>query len=196
MRSRSRTQAAAVLVGLVHLALAGCTPSQKSESAAQLQAKIMACDLFTGEDAQRVSHENVARMTSTLEDAGKPDPAQCVYNSGTLDRPRILSLQVRTFNDAASAARVEEDSRKPLSRLAGRPTVLIGGLGDGAVWAGGKVQQLYVRRGPVQLVVTVNSPDGSEQLAEARGIAVQALARLEPILQAHQKAVAAPKPAA
>lgn len=196
MKSRSSTWAAVVLVAFVHLALVGCTPSKKSEVAAQLQAKIMACDLFTGEDAEKVSHESVARMTSTLEDAGKPDLAQCVYNSGTLNEPRILSLQVRTFNDEASAARVEADSRKPLARLAGRPTVLIGGLGDGAVWAGGKVQQLYVRRGPVQLIVTVNSPDGSEQLAEARTIAVQALARLEPILQAHQKAVAAPKPAA
>jgi len=185
--------AAAVAAAL--LGLSGCTPSSKSEEAARLAAKIQACDLFPADEAVRVSHEQVARMTSTLEDAGKPDPAQCVYNSGSLAQPRILSLLVRTFNDRESAARVEGDSQVYLGRLAGRPILHIGSIGDGAVWAGGKVQQLHVRRGPVQLIITVQSPDGSEQLAEARTIAVLALARLEPVLAAHERELAAKKPA-
>jgi len=183
---RNPAQPAAFLALAVLCTLLGaCTSSEKSARTAELQAKIQACELFPDDLAVRVSGESVARMTSTLEDAGKPDPAQCVYNSGTLEKPRILSLLVRSFNDAESTARVESDSRVYLARLAGRPVVRIAGLGDGALWAGGKVQQLHVRRGPVQLLITVQSPDGSEQLAEARTIAAQALAKLEPILAAH-----------
>lgn len=184
-----RLAATAAMIALA----AACTPSQRSLQAAALAAKIKACDLFPQEEAEKVSHESVARMTSTLEDAGHPDPAACVYNSGTLDQPRLLSLVVRNVNDAESAARVEADSLFYLRRLAGKPVLHIRGLGDGAVWAGGKLQQLHVRRGPVQLLVTVQSPDGSEQLAEARTIASLALARLEPILA--REAHAAPPPA-
>lgn len=185
---RAPSPSAAALALLAALALAGCTPSEKSARAAELQAKIKACELFPAELAEKVSGESVARMTSTLEDAGNEDPAQCVYNSGTLDQPRILSLLVRSFNDAESAARVEADSVPVLGRMAGRKVVQVSGLGDGAIWAGGKIQQLHVRRGPVQFLVTVNSPDGSEQLAEARTIANEALAKLEPILKAHVEA--------
>lgn len=188
MRTRAGTVALLASFACLCACLCGCTASEKSARAAELQAKIQACELFPDDLATRVSGESVARMTSTLEDAGKPDPAQCVYNSGTLEKPRILSLLVRSFNDAESTARVESDSRVYLARLAGRPVVRISGLGDGAIWAGGKVQQLHVRRGPVQLLITVQSPDGSEQLAEARTIASQVLAKLEPILAAHAAA--------
>jgi hypothetical protein len=187
---RRPSAAPAALFGLSLLALGplallpGCGRSDKSEAAAKLAAKLQACELFPEDLARTASHESVARMTSTLEDGGKPDPGQCVYNSGTLEKPRILSLLVRTFNDAESSKRVEVDSGVYLARLAGRPILHIQDIGDSAVWAGGKVQQLHLRRGPVQMIITVQSPDGSEQLAEARAIAASALTRLDPILQA------------
>jgi len=190
MRRLARPYATVTAFAVLALPLivSGCARSEKSEAAAKLAARITACDLFPEEVAARVSHQAVARMTSTLEDAGKPDPAQCVYNSGTLEQPRILSLLVRTFNDRESAARVEADSLVYLARLAGRPVLHIRDVGDGAVWAGGKVQQLHVRRGPVQLLITVQSPDGSEQLAESREVAAEALTRLDAILSSPEKA--------
>ena len=55
----------------------------------------------------------------------------------------------------------------------------IPGLGDGALWVGSRIQQLHVVAGSRQFVITVQSPDGTDQLPKARQIAVKVLERLQ-----------------
>lgn len=157
---------------------AGCGTSPESETVANPAAQIDACTLFTWEDAKAVAKESVAGMSSTLDDARGRDPGQCVYNSGTLDQPRILSLLLRHFPNPASAKRVLTSSRSTFANMSGGEVQEVPGLGDGALWVGGRIQQLHVVRGSTQLVITVQSPDGTDQLGAARQIADKALARL------------------
>ena len=53
------------------------------------------------------------------------------------------------------------------------------GLGDVAVWVGGRIQQLHAVSGNLQLIITVQSPDGTDQLDRARQVAVRVLERLK-----------------
>lgn len=168
---------------LLALALAtGCGPSsdpqemQQAESPATSQ--IDACTLFTWEDAEALAKEPVGGMSSTLDDARGRDPGQCVYNAGTLDEPRILSLLVRQFSSAASAQRVLEGSKPTLNSMSGGKVQEVPDLGEGALWVGGRIQQLHVIQGGTQLVITVQSPDGTDQLGAAQQIADKALMRL------------------
>ncbi|HSK77250.1 MAG TPA: hypothetical protein VLQ45_12410 [Thermoanaerobaculia bacterium] len=159
---------------------AGCSPSPDSPQPAETPAaaQIDACTLFTWEDAQAIANEAVGAMSSTLDDARGRDPGQCVYNAGTLDQPRILSLLLRQFPSAASAQRVLASSRSTFDSMSGGKVQEVPGLGDGALWVGGRIQQLHVVRGSTQLVITAQSPDGTDQLAVARQIADRAIARL------------------
>lgn len=168
---------------LLALALAtGCGPSSDSQEAQSAEApaasQVDACTLFTWEDAQAIAKEPVGGMSSTLDDARGRDPGQCVYNAGTLDEPRILSLLVRQFPSAESAGRVLAGSRSSLSSMSGGKVQEVPGLGDGALWVGGRIQQLHVIEGGTQLVITVQSLDGTDQLGAARQIADKALVRL------------------
>ena len=146
--------------------------------------KVDACTLFTEADARAVAGESLAAMASTLDEAQGRDPGQCIYNSGNLDQPRILSLLIRQFPTAKSAKGVQESGRSTFSTMTGGKVQDVPGLGDGALWVGGRVQQLHVLRGPVQLVITVQSPDGTDQLKPAREIAEKALARLDKVPKA------------
>lgn len=158
---------------------AGCSPSPDSQPEAGPAAQIDACTLFTWEDAKEIAGESVAGMSSTLDDAQGRDPGQCIYNAGTLDQPRILSLLLRHFPSPESAKRVLTSSRSTFAGMSGGKVQEVPGLGDGALWVGGRIQQLHVVRGSTQLVITVQSPDGTDQLAGARQIADKALARLD-----------------
>jgi hypothetical protein len=44
---------------------------------------------------------------------------------------------------------------------------------------GGQLQQLHVLHGSDQLIITVQSPDGTDQLERARRIASTALSRMD-----------------
>lgn len=161
---------------------AGCGPGARPDPDADLQ--INACALFSAEDAQAVAGDTLAVMSSTMEDAKGHNPNECIYNTGTLEQPRILSLLVRRNRNAEAAKALQASSRAPLAAMAGGQAVDVPGLGDGAFWLGGKLQQLHVVTGSRQLVVTVQSPDGSDQLAIARQIATRAGARLQAALAA------------
>jgi len=58
------------------------------------------------------------------------------------------------------------------------------GLGDAALWVGGRIQQLHVVTGNLQLIITVQSPDGTDQLDKARQIATRVLERLKTVPKA------------
>ncbi|MFY9821873.1 MAG: hypothetical protein WAM82_10855 [Thermoanaerobaculia bacterium] len=163
-------------------ALAACGPSEKPSP----PLKVDACTLFTDADAAAIAGESIAAMSSTLDEARGRDPGQCIYNSGNLEQPRILSLLIRQHQTAGAAKRVLEASQSTFTTM----TVTRGhvqdvpGLGDGALWVGGSLQQLHVLRGAVELVITVQSPDGTDQLKPARQIAEKVLERLAKIAKA------------
>ena len=157
----------------------GSTDSKAADANAPAAEPLDACTLFTAEDAQSIAGESIAAMSSTLDEAAGRDPGQCIYNSGSLSEPRILSLLIRPHRSAESAKRVQEASRSTLATMAGRVQD-VPGLGEGALWVGGQLQQLHVLHGDKQLIVTVQSPDGTDQLERARRIATKALARMDP----------------
>jgi hypothetical protein len=117
-------------------------------------------------------------MSSTLDQARGRDPGQCIYNSGNLAQPRILSLLIRHHRDAEAAKRVQEGSRSTFASMSGGKVQDVPGLGEGAIWVGGQIQQLHVLRGADELVITVQSPDGTDQLEHARQIATKVLGRM------------------
>jgi hypothetical protein len=165
-----------ILTLLVVAAFAACGPSEKPAP----PLKVDACTLFTETDATAIAGESIAAMSSTMDEARGRDPGQCIYNSGNLEQPRILSLLIRQHRTAGAAKRVLEASRSTFTAM----TVTKGhvqdvpGLGDAALWVGGSLQQLHVLRGAVELVITVQSPDGTDQLKPARQIAEKVLERL------------------
>ncbi len=142
--------------------------------------KVDACTLFTDADATAIAGESIAAMSSTLDEARGRDPGQCIYNSGNLEQPRILSLLIRQHRSPTTAKRTLEASRSTFTTMSVTKGHVqdVPGLGDGALWVGGSLQQLHVLRGAVELVITVQSPDGTEQLKPARQIAEKVLERL------------------
>lgn len=156
----------------------GGTESGTAEIGDQAAPPLDACTLFTYEDAQAIAGETLAAMSSTLDDARGRDPGQCIYNSGTLAEPRILSLLIRQHRNADRAKRFQESSRSSLRSMSGGKVQDIPGLGDGALWVGGRIQQLHVVKGDRQFIITVESPDGTDQLPRARQIAEKVLGRL------------------
>ena len=159
------------------LLIVGCRRSPDSDAAAGPALKIDACQLFTDKDAQAIAGDTLAGMSSTLDEAQGRNPLECIYNAGTLDQPRILSLLIRPHRGAAKD--FLESSRSSLSSMSGGKLQDVPGLGDGALWVGGRLQQLHVATGNLQLIITVHSPDGTDQLPKARQIATIALERLK-----------------
>jgi hypothetical protein len=164
---------------LLLAALAACGPSSDSGSQAAQAPKVDACTLFTYEDAKAIAGESLASMASTLDEAVGRDPSECIYNSGTLDQPRILSLLIRYHRSPEAAKRIQESSRSSFNSLSGGRVQDVPGLGDGALWVGGRIQQLHVLEGERELIITVQSPDGTDQLPQARQIAEKIQERMK-----------------
>lgn len=165
-----------ILALLLVAASAACGSSEKPTP----PLKVDACALFTDADAAAIAGESIAGMSSTLDEARGRDPGQCIYNSGNLEQPRILSLLIRQHRSPSTAKRTLEASRSTFTTMNMTKGHVqdVPDLGDGALWVGGSLQQLHVLRGAVELVVTVQSPDGTDQLKPARQIAEKVLERL------------------
>lgn len=158
---------------------AGCGGSPDSKPADQASTPIDACTLFTYEDAEAIAGVPVDTMASTLDEAVGRAPGQCLYNSGTTDQPRILSLEIRQHRNTKAAQRILTSGRRSFATMTGGKVQDVPGLGDGALWVGGRIQQLHVIVSDRQLMITVQSPDGTDQLPKARQIAMKVLERLK-----------------
>jgi hypothetical protein len=158
--------------------LAGCGGASDVGKAGETP-KVDACQLFTEEDAKAAAGDTLAAMSSTLDEAKGRNPLECIYNSGSLEQPRILSLLIRPQRSAEAAKSFLESSRSTLSSMSGGKARDVAGLGDGALWVGGRIQQLHLVSGTLQLIITAQSPDGTDQLDTARRIATGVLARLK-----------------
>jgi hypothetical protein len=158
------------------LAGEGCrgTADSKSEPA----PKVDACQLFTEQDVQAVAGDTLIALSSTMDEAKGRNPQECIYNTGSLDQPRILSLLVRPHRSGSAAKDFLASSRSTLSSMSGGKVSDVPALGDGALWVGGRIQQLHVIAGSQQLIITVQSPDGTDQLPRAKQIATRVLERL------------------
>jgi hypothetical protein len=170
-------------------ALAGCGPkagptgSETAKGAAAPPApQVAACTLFTMADAQAVlGEEEVVEMTSFLNEAQKTkDPAQCGYNAGS-DPSQLVRLEVRRAASPESAQGAFDSTRSLLAGSAPQDVPGLGNGADGAFWVGGTLQQLHVRRGATQLIITSQISQtgaGKDPLAIAKAIAGKALPRL------------------
>jgi hypothetical protein len=154
--------------------VAGCGSERRG--AAKPARQVDACKLFTAADAQAVlAEEEVVEMASFLSEAqGKKDPGQCGYNAGS-DPSKVVRIEVRQAA-SADAAQAAFDSTRSL--LAGSAPQEVPGLGDGAFWVGGTLQQLHVRKDAGQLIITSQPGEGKDPLEVAKAIAGKALARL------------------
>jgi hypothetical protein len=182
-RSR-RLSIAPLLLAAALTAAAGCGASDSNEPP---PPKVDACQLFTFEDAQAIAGETLANLSSTIDEAKGRNPLECIYNGGTLDQPRILSLLIRQHRNSAAAKRVQESSRDTLSSMSGGKVQDVAGLGEGAFWVGGRLQQLHVLASSQQLIITSQSSDGSDQLPIAKQIATRSLERLKAAAEAQRK---------
>jgi hypothetical protein len=135
-----------------------------------------ACHVMTLADVQEVAPEVSGSLSSTLEDAVGRDPGQCSYSLGGMP-PRVISLSLRRLPSAELAASQQQIAASGLRSLgAGAAVEEVPGLGDDAVWVGGQIDQLHVRRGTDLLIFTVQLD--KEPLRAARSLAGKALARL------------------
>jgi hypothetical protein len=156
-----------LVLGLV---LAGCGGYDEAQPAAA-GPPLDACQLFGPNDAKAVLKGSVGLMQSMAEDAMGRDLTVCAYSAGYSTPPDIASLKIHRHR---SAERAEGTLDSVVSTLRGRE---VPGLGDGAVWVE-RMGQLHVRRGALQLTVTVQAPQVDDPFAAARGIAETALSRL------------------
>lgn len=161
--------------------LAACGPSTDSGSPTAEAKKVDACTVFPYEDARAVAGESLASMASTVDEAMGRNPSECLYNSGSTEQPRIISLLIRYHRSPEAAKRIQASSRSSFSSLSGGEVQDVPGLGEGAIWVGGRIQQLHVLTDSRQLVITVQSPDGTDQLFRAKQIAVKVLRRLKAV---------------
>ena len=157
--------------------LAGCGPTSnpKATQTAAPVRQVDACTLFTAADAQAVlAEEEVVEMSSFLSEGQKTkDPSQCGYNAGS-DPSKVVRIEVRR---AASPEAVQSAFDSTRSLLSGSAPQDVPGLGDGAFWVGGTLEQLHVRKGAAQLIVTSQPGEGKDPLTVAKSIAGKALAR-------------------
>jgi hypothetical protein len=177
------------LLLLAPLLLAACGDSTapksgKTEGAAPAVAglpansAIDACDLFPNDEANAIAGGYVSGMSSTLEDAKGRNPLSCAYNAGSTEQPRILSLLVRLHEDSERAEKALRSARGSLDSLTRGDLKDVPNLGHGAFWAGGSLQQLHVRQGEKQLLITCQLVDPAASFAGAEKIAKAALGRL------------------
>lgn len=159
--------------------LAGCGAGQDAREAHAFRApeKVEACTLFPFQEAQDLAGSAVATLSSTYDDAVGRDPKNCSYNAGSIDTPLLMGLEVRPAKTVREAERRLTAGRSLLNTLSKGQMQDVSGVGDAAVWAGGSVQQLQVRKGAVLLVVTVQA--GKDPLGNAELIAERALARMQ-----------------
>ena len=78
-----------LFVATLSASLAGCRGGADSKAGAP--PNVDACQLFTEEDARTIAGETLAAMSSTIDEAKGRNPLECIYNSGSLEQPRILS---------------------------------------------------------------------------------------------------------
>jgi hypothetical protein len=155
----------------------GGSSGEREKNAFRAPEDVEACSLFPYQEAQVIAGAGVASISSTFDDAVKRDPKNCAYNAGSIEVPQILGLEVRPTRTVGEAERRLEASRSFLTTLSKGQVQDVQGVGDAALWAGGSVGQLHVRKGAVLLVVTIQA--GKDPLGSAKQVAERAFQRMQ-----------------
>jgi hypothetical protein len=187
------------MLGVAALAIAGggCgdrQPAAASESSAPGSASIAngsaatdppdfllaACDWFPREEAESlVPGIALARVRAPADQALGVDFAKCAWGAGPPTAIRILALEVRRHESAASAAAAQADARPVLRRLVGEQLAEVPQVGDGALWGGDALRQLHVVSGDVRMIITVQIGPAEAARGVAEKIARAALLGLD-----------------
>jgi len=137
-----------------------------------------ACQLLTPDDARELGGDAMQSTWSNPWETEKtPNRLECVYVArGHVSRRLGLALQ--PFASREQARKLFGETIAHLEPFAGTPPIPISGLGDQAVWAGGRLSRLYLLHDRLQLVITSEAEESETASATARVIAARALERL------------------
>jgi len=140
-------------------------------------AENLACKLLTKDDAETVLGGPVLEppVTSTMADVGM-ESWRCGYISEAKEPTRVVTLLASHWQDAAAARRAFERAHSLSQSVSGQVPETVGGFGERAYWAGGKVNQLNVLAGNDWLVISDTVGPNLDQLGPARLAAARILA--------------------
>ena len=161
------------VVGLAGFACAGAPEKPPQPTGPPMHA----CELILLPEADPDGLDGLMPAKTEVDQSVGDEFAKCVYATPDLP-PHLVSLEVRRFVNEKRAGGAQRTAVDYLPSLAAEPLVAIAGLGDEAVWAGGKLGQLHVRDGRQRLIVTVETGDPVARRARAEAIAGRALERL------------------
>ncbi len=174
---RSLPRLAAVLSFPALLLACGSPSTEVTPQPPDTRRLINACLLLTPEEADEAAGHSVDMLASPLDVTIGVDAVKCSY--GELGPPlKLVSIEVRRLPGKRSRA-AHEGSEATMRRLAVGQVEPIAGLGDGAFWAGGRVQQLHAVRRDLLVLVTVELGDEAKRRAAAETIVRRALERLD-----------------
>jgi hypothetical protein len=141
-------------LGLALAALAACGSPPGAPNASRPLPPLDACALLLAEDADPGGVYGLLRVRAPIELTVGQDAAKCSF--GTPEPPiMVVSLEVRRLDSAATARKQQKGSEPMLPKLSGVPVEVVEGIGDRAVWAGGRLDQLQVVVADLRLIVTV-----------------------------------------
>ncbi|MGH9465473.1 MAG: hypothetical protein ACRD0X_07475 [Thermoanaerobaculia bacterium] len=151
----------------------------EARSAAAPVAELRACDLLTLEEADPGGREGLQPMRTPLDTAAGADAAKCSYAAAELPS-RVVALEVRRYPTVSRAAAAQRGAASFLPSLSGVGNAPVHGLGDEAIWAGGRLGQLHLRSEALRLIVTVEVGEEGARGERARALAARGLERLAP----------------
>jgi len=136
-----------------------------------------ACSVLTKNDIAAVQGESFTTTKLTTHD----DVSQCFYQlptftkSVSVDVIRDKSFWAEHFDHAPEQEHAHEHEKEEA-----HPPREIRGLGDDALWIGGRMAgSLYVRKGNAVLRVSVGGPGSeAEKIARSKTLAARALRRM------------------
>jgi hypothetical protein len=179
----SRTRSGAALLAALLLS-AACgdraylpITGKISERELASRPSIDACLLLLRSDVDPAGELGLTKASNLVDEHEGPFFAKCGY--GRRGPWRYVGVEVRRSLSPESAARIQQQSRPFLRRLAREPLVEVADLGEAAVWAGGKLGQLHVLQGDLRLILTIELGDDFDGQTLAVQLARLALDRLE-----------------
>jgi hypothetical protein len=179
MRCRLRAAGPPTLALAALFGLAGCRPDELPGDSLPTPAELDACALLPYEEAvHELGGLDVAPARGVLDSPTGAEFARCSYAIGL--RPEVvLFLEVRRQPSAPRARAQLERSRRMLTKLSEDDLEDVAGMGDAALWAGGKLTQLHVAWRDLRLIVGVSAGSNAQRRTAAEHVARRALARLE-----------------
>lgn len=147
-----------------------------------------ACELLTKKDIAAVQGQAFTNAKLTEQNDNAPPTSQCFYQlpaftksvSVTVMRPRSASEYWKShFANAVKEDDEDRDKKKP-EEAEESPALLVGGVGERAVWTGNRLAgALYILHGNEILRISVGGSGSRDQkIAKSKRLAARTLKRL------------------